>query len=300
MFTYVKLLLMAVFWGGTFIAGRVIARDVQPFSAAFARFVFASALLLVLTWRVEGGVPSIKRRHIMPIILLGMTGVFSYNVFFFKGLQTISAGRASVIVASNPIFITLLSALFFKERLTPIKVTGILISVTGAVVVISRGDPSQVLTGSLGWGELFIFGCVLSWVTYSLIGKVVMAELTPLIAVTYSAVVGMLALLLPAYLEGVTRNFANYSALSWLGLLYLALFGTVLAFQWYYQGIRDLGPTKASIFINFVPISGVVLAFLTLGEPLTPSLLLGTILVSSGVYITNTASLGWRAQRSVT
>jgi len=295
MITYVKLFLMAVFWGGTFIAGRVIARDVPPFSAAFSRFVMASALLLLLTWRVEGRLPAIKRGHIIPIILLGMTGVFGYNIFFFKGLQTISAGRASVIVASNPIIITILSALFFKEKLTLIKAAGILISVTGAVAVISRGDPSQVFTGSLGWGELFIFGCVLSWVAYSLIGKVVMAELTPLIAVTYSAVVGTLALLLPAYLEGVTRNFVHYSALSWLGLFYLALFGTVLAFQWYYQGIRELGPTKASIFINFVPISGVVLAFLTLGEPLTPSLLLGAILVSTGVYVTNTASLGWRA-----
>jgi drug/metabolite transporter (DMT)-like permease len=104
MITYVKLLLMAVFWGGTFIAGRVIARDVQPFSAAFSRFLIASALLLLLTWQVEGRLPGIKRRHILPLILLGMTGVVGYNVFFFNGLQTVSAGRASVIVATNPIF----------------------------------------------------------------------------------------------------------------------------------------------------------------------------------------------------
>jgi drug/metabolite transporter (DMT)-like permease len=299
MVTYVKLVLMAVFWGGTFIAGRVIARDVQPFSAAFTRFLIATALLLLLTWRVEGKLPGIKREHIMPIILLGMTGVVGYNVFFFNGLQTVSAGRASVIVATNPIFITLLAALFFKEKLSPIKGGGILISVTGAVIVISRGSPGAVFTGTLGWGELLIFGCVLSWVAYSLIGKAVVAELTPLIAVAYSAVAGTLALLLPAYLEGVTRDFVHYPASSWLGLFYLALFGTVLAFQWYYQGIKELGPAKASIFINFVPISGVLLAFIVLGEPLTPSLLLGAILVSTGVYVTNTASLGWRAQRSL-
>jgi drug/metabolite transporter (DMT)-like permease len=299
MITYVKLLLMAVFWGGTFIAGRVVARDVQPFSAAFTRFVIASALLLLLTWRVEGRLPGIKRRYIIPLILLGMTGVFGYNVFFFKGLGTVSASRASVIVATNPIFITILSAFLFKEKLTLIQAAGILMSVTGALVVISRGDPSQVLTGGLGWGELFIFGCVVSWVAYSLIGKVVIAELTPLIAVAYSAVVGTLALFLPAYMEGATQDFVHYSAWSWLSLIYLALFGTVLAFQWYYQGIRELGPTKASIFINFVPISAVALAFLTLGEPITPSLLAGAVLVSAGVYVTNIASLGWRAQRTL-
>ncbi len=290
---------MAAFWGGTFIAGRVVARDIHPFSAALTRFLIASILLLLLTWRVEGRLPSIKRGYIMPIILLGMTGVFGYNVFFFKGLATVSAGRASVIVATNPIFITILSAVLFKDKLTLIQAAGILMSVTGALVVISTGDPGQVLTGGLGWGELFIFGCVVSWVAYSLIGKVVMAELTPLIAVAYSAVVGTLALLPPAYLEGVTQDFVHYSAWSWLGLLYLALFGTVLAFQWYYQGIRELGPAKASIFINFVPISAVFLAFVMLGEPITPLLLVGAVLVSAGVYVANTASLGSRAQRTI-
>ena len=300
MITYVKLLLMAVFWGGTFIAGRVIGSDVEPFSAAFVRFVFASVMLLLLTWRVEGRLPPIRREQMIPIILLGMTGVFAYNAFFFKGLQTVSAGRASVIVATNPILITILSALLFKERLTLTKATGILISVTGAIFVISRGNPSDVLTGTLGWGELFTFGCVLSWVSYSLIGKAVMADLSPLVSVAYSSVAGTVALLFPAYLEGVTRDINHYPISSWLALLYLAFFGTVLGFQWYYQGIKAIGPSKASIFINFVPISAVVLAFLVLGEPVTPSLVAGVILVSTGVYLTNTTSLGRQAQRSFT
>jgi len=74
---------------------------------------------------------------------------------------------------------------------------------------------------------------------------------------------------------------------AWLSLFYLGFFGTVIGFVWYYEGIKALGPTKASLFINFVPISAVLLAFLILDEPITPSLLVGTILVSSGVYLTN-------------
>ncbi|GAB4536206.1 MAG: DMT family transporter [Anaerolineae bacterium] len=299
MITYVKLMLMAIFWGGTFIAGRVIASNVPPFSAAFSRFLIASALLLLLTWRTEGRLPALKRYQVIPIIWLGMTGIFGYNIFFFKGMQTINAGRAAIIVALNPIFVTILSALIFGERLTFIKATGIILSVIGAMVVISRGNPSAILSGSLGWGELLIFGCVVSWVAYSLIGKAIMAELSPLVAVAYSSLAGTAALLIPAFLEGITRNIVHYSALSWLGLFYLAFFGTVLGFRWYYEGIRAVGPTRASIFINFVPISAVVLAFLTLGEPITPSLLLGAISVTSGVYLTNTASLGWPTQRSM-
>jgi drug/metabolite transporter (DMT)-like permease len=98
-------------------------------------------------------------------------------------------------------------------------------------------------------------------------------------------------LLLPAYFEGLAQYVVHYSTLDWLGLLYLALLGTVLGFRWYYEGIKRIGPTKTSTFINFVPISGVLLGFFILQEPITLSLWMGTILVSSGVYLTNTATL---------
>lgn len=122
------------------------------------------------------------------------TGIFLYNIFFFKGLKLIEAGRAAIIIANNPICIALLSVCFFKEKLSFLKI---------------------------------------------------------------------------------------------IGIFYLGFFGTVIGFVWYYVGIKKIGPTKASIFINFVPVSAAILAFIILEEPLTLSLLIGTILVSSGVYLVN-------------
>ena len=286
-FVYLKLLFTALFWGGTFIAGRVVAKDMQPFSAAFLRFALASALLLFFTWRIEGNLPKIKKRQIIPVILLGMTGIFTYNVFFFKGLKIIADGRAALIVATNPIFISLIAAYFFQEKLNLIKVTGIILSVFGAIIVISRGHLNEILTGSFGLGEFYIFCCVISWVAYSLIGKAVMTQLSPLVSVTYSSVVGTLGLLLPAYFEGILREFSHFTQLDWIGIFYLGFFGTVLGFLWYYEGIKNIGATKTSLFLNFVPISAILLAFFILGEPITQSLFVGAILVSSGVYLTN-------------
>lgn len=287
MFVYVKLLLTAIFWGGTFIAGRVVVRNVDPFSASFLRFAIASAFLLLLTLKLEGRLPRIKTSHILPVIALGLTGVLAYNIFFFKGLELIEASRAALIIATCPIFITIFSSCFFKEKLTPLKVAGILISVTGTAIVISRGNLTEILDRGLGAGELFIFCCVLSWVVYSLIGKAMMAGLSPLVLVTYSCVIGAVGLFVPACLNGLIRNIPDYSTADWLGILYLALFGTVLGFVWYYEGIDKIGPIKAGLFINFVPPSAVLLAFLILAEPITLSLLIGTILVTSGVYLTN-------------
>lgn len=287
--TYIKLLLMAFFWGGTFIAGRRLALEVGPFSGAFLRFLVASVFLAAITLRAEKGLPAPKPGHLIPLFLMGMTGIFLYNVFFLKGLKLIEAGRASIIIANNPIFIAIMSALIFRDRLNLLKVAGILISVGGAVTVITRGEFLSGLGGGLGWGELFIFGCVASWVAYSLLGKSVMSDLSPLVAVTYSSAIGAVCLFPPAMMEGLW-DAGRYSLAAWASVFYLGFFGTVLGFVWYYEGIKRIGPVRAGLFINFVPISAVFLAFLILNEPLTVSLLIGAFLVSAGVYLTTLGS----------
>lgn len=235
----------------------------------------------------------------IPVVLLGLSGALLYNYFFLKGLSQIEAGRASVIIANNPIFIALFSAYFFNERLSPVKILGIIISVAGAVIVISRGRISDVLQGGIGPGEVYILGCVASWVAFSLIGKAVMSSLSPLQAVTYGSVAGTLLLSVPAFMES-GLSFFYYSPGQWLLIFYLGFFGTVLGFLWYYQGIQKIGPTRAGLFINFVPISGIVLAFIVLKEPITMSLLIGTVLVSLGVYLTNRPARKSRTLRDTT
>ncbi len=284
---YLKLLFAAFFWGGTFIAGRTLAGSVGPFSAAFLRFLIASFFLFILVYIIERKIPVPEKKHIVPIFLLGFSGVFLYNFCFFNGLKYIEAGRASVIVANNPIFIALFSAFLFKERLTFIKILGILVSITGAVVVITKGDITSVFKDGFGIGEIYIFCTVASWVTYSLLGKTLMKEISPVISVAYSVWAGTLLLLVPAFIEGIGHNLFSYSLIDWSCFGYLGIFGTVVAFIFYYQGIVALGPTKAGLFINFVPISGVFLSFLILEESLTLSLLIGLLLVCFGIILTN-------------
>jgi drug/metabolite transporter (DMT)-like permease len=284
---YVKLLLTALFWGGTFIAGRLIAKSVDPFSAGFLRFCVASCILLILTGRERGGFPPVNKAQFIILLFLGMTGVFAYNAFFFKALQYINAGRASLIIANNPVFITVFAAAIFKEKLSSMRVSGIVLSVTGAIIVISKGSLGELLRGGLGWGEILIFGCVASWVAYTLIGKAIMKDLSPLVSVSYSALIGTVALSIPALAEGMVTAVPRYTVVDWVCIAYLGIFGTVLGFVWYYEGIKALGPTRAGQFINFVPICAIVLAFFILGEPVTSSLLIGAVFVISGVYLTN-------------
>ncbi|MCL6415963.1 EamA family transporter [Aestuariirhabdus sp. Z084] len=284
---YFKLTLMSFLWGGTFIAGKLIATDIGPYSAAFLRFVIASSFLLILVYQQHGRWPTIDRSQWLPLLVLGLSGIFCYNLFFFKGLELIEASRAAIIIASNPVVIAVIAALLFAERLGIQKALGVLISLAGTLVTITRGELSN-LQGTLGWGELFIGISVLSWVTYSLVGKRVLGGLSPLVSVCYSTLIGTLLLAPPALHEGVINQLAQFSVLQWGCLFYLGFFGTVLGFIWYYQGIQQVGALRAGLFINLVPIAATLLSVLILKEQPGWSLLLGLLMVSGGVLLVNT------------
>jgi drug/metabolite transporter (DMT)-like permease len=128
---------------------------------------------------------------------------------------------------------------------------------------------------------------VASWVVYALVGKVLMRDLKPLPSVMYSVLVGTAALAVPALWEGVASRVLDFSLKAWLCLAYLGIFGTVFGFVWFYEGIQKIGATRAGLFINFVPVSAVAIAYFVLGEALSPSLLAGAVLVTAGVYLTN-------------
>ncbi len=284
---YIKLVLTAIIWGGTFIAGKVVVQSIEPFSAAFCRFAIASGCLLLITKKIEGKLPRLKWRQIPLVTILGLSGIFAYNALFFLGLKAIPASRAALIIALNPIFISLGSTLFFKEKLTTLKLICTILSLVGADEVISRGNISNLLIGEIGRGEFFIFGCVLSWMTYTLVGKLAMKELSPLAANTYACMIGGFVLFFPALGEGILQNWLQFTPLAWLGVLYLGLFGSAIGFFWYYEGLQAIGAAKAGVFINLVPVSAVLLAAFLLNEQLTISLLSGGILVVTGVFLSN-------------
>lgn len=285
--TYLKLFAVAFFWGGTFVAGRFLAGNIHPVSSAFFRFLIASLFLLLAVWRLEGRLPKLSMRQALAIGALGLTGIFAYNLFFFNGLTLIGAGRAALIIALNPVAITLCSALIYKEVLPLSRIVGIPLSVVGALIVITKGHPFLIFSGGLGQGEMLLFGCVLSWTLYSVIGKTVMRGLSPLAAVCWSSIAGTLLLLVPALIYGSLNEALKFSWPVWLSIGYLGLFGTVIGFLWYFEGIQKIGPSRAAVFINFVPVNGVLLATLILGEPLDLSLVTGGALVVLGAYLAN-------------
>lgn len=289
LFTYLSLVLVTFFWGGTFIAGRILAGSVQPASAGFYRFAIATAALALLARVIDGKIFIPKRKQWLPLILLGLTGVFSYNILFFTGLQFINAGRASLIIALNPLVITISAVIIFHENLSWKQFSGILLSLAGALVVISNGHPAAIFSSGFGPGELAILGCVASWAAYSLIGRSVLKTLSPLAAAFYSSLLGTLFLLGPALYHGAAQDLFSYNRIDWASLIFLGLFGTAIGFSLYYRAIQRIGASRSAVFINLVPFFSVCLSWLILDEAVKPVVLFGGLVLVAGVALTNAA-----------
>ena len=274
-------------WGGTFIAGRTLSQTLSPYSAAFCRFAVAAVGMVLLLWSQGERLPRLKATQILPVVVLGLSGVLVYNVCFFSGLQTITASRAGLIIALNPIFITLCSALLFRQPLPPLSLAGTAVALLGAALVLSEGQLQTLLSQGVSQGDLWLLGCVGSWVVYSLVGKQVMGSLSPLATATYSIWVGAIALFPLAIHQGLWQSLPVQPWVAWVGVFYLGLLGTVLGFSWYYEGIQALGAPQAAIFINLVPVFAVTFGVLLLREPFSGAMSMGGGLVVLGVVVVN-------------
>ncbi len=284
---YLKLIGSVIFWGGTWIAGRILAGHLTPYSAAFLRFFFATIFMFFMVCRTSGHMPRCEKRDILPLAFLGLTGVFLYNILFFSGLQTVTAGRAALIIAATPTFIALGSALIFKEKFTLGKAAGFMLALTGVSTIIGHGNPVSIITEGASYGDLCIIGCVLSWAAYSLGGKPVLKRMSALESVYWGCLFGTFMLLGPAIYHGLPQEIANASLLDFGCVLYLALLGTGLGFSWYFEAISVIGPSKTGIFINLVPVVAIIMGAVMLGETVDMFLVIGGALTISGVWITN-------------
>ena len=287
---YLKLACVALFWGGTFIAGRVVSTEIPHMIAATGRFLVACFFLLLLAWRVEGGLPKLSRQQLLATFGLGATGIFLYNICFLAALERMPAGRSALFVSLSPIVTALSMAIIFRERLGAGKWLGIAIAFFGAAIVITRGDLLSVahdISSSMGAGELFMLGAVASWTAYTILGKQALQGLTPIAATTYASLWGLLLLSVGAFNQ---LALLDSSKLTWQvisAIVFLGIFGTVIGFVWYYEGVKAIGPARTAVFNNLVPVFGVSLSSLMLNEPILISMVVGGLLVITGVSLTN-------------
>ncbi|WCN39710.1 DMT family transporter [Aneurinibacillus uraniidurans] len=288
---YALLLCTSLLWGGNFVAGKFLVGHAGPLVLTEMRWVVALVCLVPLVWFRERKLLP-PRAALWPLFWMGVTGVVLFNWFMFMALERTSAGNVGLLSALNPVSIAIVSFFVLREKMSRRQLTGMLISLTGVLVVISRGHLASLLQLKFNVGDLFMLGAVASWGFYSVFGKKAMQYVSPYMSTLWAGVFGSL-ILVPFILPSPTITAPDTAF--WIATAYVSIGATVIAMLFWNIGVQKVGGTKSGIFLNFNPIFTAILSFLFLGERMTAVQLIGTMLVISGVYLFTTLSAQTRA-----
>ena len=273
-----------MFWGATPTIGRVLASYEAPFIVVFGRFVVA-AICLVLLMHLGRHFKKVPKVLWWNFLILGITGILLHNGLLYEGLESVTASHASILLALIAVQVTILDAIVSRRLPSTITMVGVAFGFIGVVYVITDGDLYLLREIVFRRGEILVFCSGLSWAIYSVVGKDLLRRYPPILVTTYAALIGLI-FLFPFAIADTAKTVAIYSDPKSIGLIFfLGSFGSALAFVWYYQAVSQIGVISTSVYVNFVPIFGVLSAHVFLNEPLANSLFTGGAIVFISLMI---------------
>jgi drug/metabolite transporter (DMT)-like permease len=270
-------------WGSAFIAGKFAVTSFEPATIAFLRFLFAAIILFPIMWATQRNRPKPTLKDWALFALLGITGITIYNICFFMASKYATVIKSSLFIAINPVLITLLSHFFLKEKIGKKHIIGMLLALFGVIIIITNGHLMRIIQLEFQFIDLVLLLAVITWALYSVLGRVAMRKFNAVVSTTYAIGFGTL-FLVPFVINELTVEVLTEATFSsWIAILHMSILVTVVSFIVYYNGIKEIGAAKASIFINVMPVSAVILATLVLDEVFTLPYLVGALFVIGGV-----------------
>ncbi|APX94269.1 hypothetical protein BWR19_15740 [Halomonas sp. 1513] len=279
------LLLVAAIFAGNILVGKALA-GLPPFTISLGRVFIALLIMLPLGWhQARRGWP-LFREHWRPLVGLALTGVAFFNALIYAALNYTSATNVAILESMIPVVTLLFSVALLGERFRVVQWLGVALSLGGAVTVISAGQQGPALAGGVNPGDAIMLLAVLVWVGYSLLVKTHMARFPRYGGLLVMLVIANLALAPIALFEGAAQQLPQISGGQLLGLAYLGIFPSVVALLLYNSALADIGPTRAAIYLNLLPVFTMLGAWWWLDERIVALQVLASAVVIVGVWLT--------------
>ena len=281
--TEAGLVAMALIWGVNYSVVKFGTTLVDPLAYNGVRIFIATVLLGATV--AFGTTPLPDRRTIRALLALGVLGNGIYQWFFIEGIARTRASDAALVVASTPAFIALVGRIRGAERVTLRRFIGIALSIGGvALVVLSNVKPvngSSTLTG-----DLLVLAGSFAWATYSVLLKPYTERVSGFQVSAFTMAGGAMLFAVVSAPAVWTTSWSTLPRLGWAALLYSAVFALVIAYYFWYRGVRVIGPTRTSMFSNLQPVIAVLIAWALLHETPTFAQTVGTISMMTGLLLT--------------
>jgi drug/metabolite transporter (DMT)-like permease len=294
---YIKLTAVILIWAGVYHIAKYLVGDTDAFTLAFLRFLIASMVLLGMYFAKHGVKGSFTKpdSHWVILWLIGLIGIFGYNLFFFGAESVISANEVAIFFAFSPCITVVLGRLILKQKIFPLAYVGIVIALLGTIGVITTSHKTDSLYACLmnthpkHWGDLLAILSAFAMAGYNVLNKKASRlGLDALTITTFSSLIGMLFLFVTFVLfGGKVIDIFHKPPQFWIAMLYVSILATVVGYKWYSSAICELGVGQAAIFQNGIPFFTVLIGVTLLGNTISSDVILSGIIIIIGVVLTN-------------
>lgn len=280
----------ALIWAGNIVIGRAASVAVPPVGLSFWRWTVAFVLFLPFVAPLIRRQWPVLRREWRLVLLLGLTGVAVFHTFLYIAVNTTTAINAALIYAATPALVPLLARPILGDRLGLRQGAGIVLSMLGILIVVTRADWAVIGTLRFTEGDIWMIAAVVAWSFYSVLVKRRPADLHPNAMLAGMMAAGI-AMTLPFYLwESATARAMPVTATAFWTVGYVAVFASILAYICYNKGIELVGPSRAAMTAHMLPVFAALFALIFLGEALHLFHLAGAVAVLLGIVLTSGSS----------
>ncbi len=283
--SYVLLVLTMLFWSGNWIFARAVRAEVTPVALAYWRWLTALIVLYPFAFRHLRDQQALLFHEWKLLLTLGALGVGLFHTLVYRALAATTVINASLVNSVMPIAIVCISWLMYRETVKRTQLLGILVSALGVVAILARGDPSLLLELRANPGDLWALASVPVWGLYSVLLRRLPEGLHPLSLLGAIMIVGVTILSPFFFWEVAFERPSPPSREALIGVAYMALFASVLAYICWNRAVAVVGANKAGQFVHLLPVFATVLAVIFLGETLRFYHLVGVALIFTGIYL---------------
>ena len=281
---YLLIIIAVIFWGSSFIATKVALKELSPETIISLRLIIASVFLFITAILLKKDFSINLKSHGF-VFILALIAVF-HLMIQVTGLKYTTASNTGWIIGTAPIFMAILAAIFFREKIGLLKVAGIIIAMFGLLLLIGKGNITNV-DFIKNKGDLLVLASAFTWGVYSMVNKKISLSYSPLMTILYLFIM-MAVIIIPFNLNTASVNsVVNLSLNGWISILFLGLFCSGIAYVIWAYSLRDLESAKVGAFLYFEPLITVFAAWVLLNESITVLMIISGMIITLGVVLVN-------------
>ena len=289
---YLLLTLSALFWAGNFIVGKFATLfEIPPLTLNVLRWLSVWLILMPFTYKeIYNNLPYVKKNWLV-ISFMGLITISTFNSVVYYALNHTQVINAVLVLAAIPAATIIFSSFMNIEKTNTFQLLGLFLSIIGIGAIISNGDTQKIISLNFNKGDVWMLLCVITWALYSTLLKKNKFKFSQFTLIQLMVTAGLFFLIPQLFYEKSIGLEVNFNKAFFIILFYVVVFPAIAAYYCWQKGVQIIGPNRATMFIQLMPLFSAVMAIIIFKEKFQLYHFVGATFIVSGIYLSNKKKL---------